>query len=225
MTAPTTRRSAAAARTAQLSEDEIVAASLRIVAREGLGSLTIRRLCDDLRVTAPAIYYYVPNKRALIERVAEAVVKPVQIPREGDWRERLIELSERVRDAYLRYPGLARYARFHRLSPTATTLADAVLGMLMEGGLDEAAALEAYDVLTALTFGQLIADPSDRVPRGRRPRRVGFLPQTPPAAELYPTLAQVRATLGTLDAGDTHRRGMELLLRGIVPQPSRRRKR
>src|SRR5690348_3935164 len=74
-----------------LSEDDVVAAALRLTRRVGLAGMSMRALADELGVTTMAAYYHVPNKEALLDLVANAVLNGVQIPADGDWTDRLIE--------------------------------------------------------------------------------------------------------------------------------------
>ena len=56
-----------------LSRDRIVSAALALVDQEGLASLSMRRLAAALGVDPMAIYYYLPNKAALLDAIVEAV--------------------------------------------------------------------------------------------------------------------------------------------------------
>lgn len=55
-----------------LSRERIVAAALELIDDEGLDALTMRALGQRLGVEAMALYYYFPNKAALLEAVAAA---------------------------------------------------------------------------------------------------------------------------------------------------------
>jgi len=74
----TTRRSKrATARSAQLTEQDIIDTAMRMVRRSDASQLSIRALAKELGVTPMAIYHYVPTKAALLDRVREAVLAMV----------------------------------------------------------------------------------------------------------------------------------------------------
>ena len=63
-----------------LSEEEIVAAALRVVHEDGLDKLSMRRLSRELGVSAMAPYYYVSDKRELLDLVATAALAGIARP-------------------------------------------------------------------------------------------------------------------------------------------------
>jgi AcrR family transcriptional regulator len=81
-----------------LSRESIVAVTRELIEREGLESVSLRRIAGLLGVTAPALYAHVNDKRDLLRAVAE-----------GEF-ERLIDLLERVDDP----DPLARIRQFSR---------------------------------------------------------------------------------------------------------------
>ncbi len=54
---------------AGLTHDQVVDAARKIIAAEGHEGLSLRRLANDLGVTAPAIYSHVDDKEALLKAV------------------------------------------------------------------------------------------------------------------------------------------------------------
>lgn len=57
-----------------ITREQIVEATLRILAEGGLGLFSMRRLADDLGVRVNTIYWHVPNKQELLAAAGEALL-------------------------------------------------------------------------------------------------------------------------------------------------------
>jgi AcrR family transcriptional regulator len=62
-----------------LTIEQIVDTAKRILAQDGLGGLTMRRLAQKLGVQPGATYYHVANKQDLLVAVAERILNQAQI--------------------------------------------------------------------------------------------------------------------------------------------------
>ena len=72
----------------QLSRDLIVAAALKVVETDGGAALTMRRVADEIGVSASALYGYVANKEELVQLVLERIIQEIRIPPEKiGWQE------------------------------------------------------------------------------------------------------------------------------------------
>lgn len=99
------------ARENQLSEEEIVAAALRLALRDGLDHLTMRGLAAALGVTPMAAYHYVPSKEALLHLVVSAVMsntKPIGSS-DAAWEDELRRYALQMWEELRRYPGVGTY--------------------------------------------------------------------------------------------------------------------
>jgi AcrR family transcriptional regulator len=89
-----------------LSEQHVVDAALRIVQRGGAEQLSMRALAKELGVTPMALYRYVPNKQALLDRVRDwalAMASSVSSRRKSSTPRSKSRLDlERIVDAGLR---------------------------------------------------------------------------------------------------------------------------
>src|SRR5215472_17568765 len=72
----------------QLSRDLVVAAALKVAEAGGGGALTMRRVADEIGVSASALYGYVANKEELVQLVLEQIIGEIPIPPPGgDWQD------------------------------------------------------------------------------------------------------------------------------------------
>jgi AcrR family transcriptional regulator len=69
------------------TSEEILGAADRLARREGIDKLTIRRLCADLQVTAPAIYSHFSSKDQLVAQLVDRILAGVDHPEADvdDW--------------------------------------------------------------------------------------------------------------------------------------------
>src|SRR3954454_9229024 len=73
---------------ARFTLDEVQAAALEIVDRDGLSALSMRTLGTALGTGPMTLYNYVKNRDELEELVAEAVIADMQLPdRRDDWAD------------------------------------------------------------------------------------------------------------------------------------------
>ena len=102
-----------------LTRQQIVAAAIALVDRDGLGALTMRKLAAELGVGPMTLYYHVPEKAALEDLIFDAVMSEVDFADDDpalDVEERAVRLGHALRTALLAHPNtvaitLSRSAR------------------------------------------------------------------------------------------------------------------
>lgn len=88
---PSTSTSPSTSRSQPLTVERIVDAAYRIVQRDGLGALSMRKLGAALDVDAMAVYHHVANKQALLALVTARAMSEATPPPEpsAPWRARI----------------------------------------------------------------------------------------------------------------------------------------
>lgn len=134
-----------------LTIDVIVATSVQLMQKEGLGGLSMRQLAAELQVTPTALYHHVKDKDQLLELCAERILAEVATPDpQLRWPVRLRGLILSYQRTFLRFPGLAHYLLVQRESSLASLQwAESILAVLQDAGLG---AQVATDVLMSMTF-------------------------------------------------------------------------
>ncbi|TDD96453.1 TetR/AcrR family transcriptional regulator C-terminal domain-containing protein [Actinomadura rubrisoli] len=90
------------------TRDTVIRAAILLADRDGLTSLTMRRLAAHLNVAPMALYRYIPDKDELLRQMADVAFGEEELPDPGPsgWRAKL-ELSARLQwRAYRRHPWL-----------------------------------------------------------------------------------------------------------------------
>lgn len=133
----------------------VVRTSLAIADAEGLDGLTMRRLASELDVTPMAIYHHVKNKEQLLDLVVDESLKELPaVDIDAPWTEELKRFFLGFHRLYLDHPTLAYLMAQRPLEgPTAVTVAERVLTLLVQAGLDDDQAAAALVTLLNFTIG------------------------------------------------------------------------
>jgi AcrR family transcriptional regulator len=134
-----------------LTREVIVAAALDLLVREGLSGLSLRKVAAELDTGAASLYVYVANLGELQSLVLDQALASVVLPDPGagDWRSRLKDMLISYFRTLCACPGLAHLALVTLPSgPNMLRITEALLGLLLEGGMPGARAAWAVDMLT-----------------------------------------------------------------------------
>lgn len=123
-----------------LSGEQIVAKAIELTDRDGLGGLSMRRLADELGITAMSLYGYVPSKAELLDVMSDRAYG--EIASRGDpaapWQTRLAVLARQHWALLLSHPWLLHIAASRPLlGPNVTALYDAELAAVDGLGLTD----------------------------------------------------------------------------------------
>jgi AcrR family transcriptional regulator len=143
-----------------VSREQIVAAADMIARRDGIGALTMRRLCTELGVTAPAVYRHFPAKELIEDQVIDDVIRRIDLPspEAGDWVERLRRCFISAHDIVGCYGGLAaRMGREMPRSPSAQRNAVYLRELLADADLGEEDAVKVVVAVFVYVWGHLLA--------------------------------------------------------------------
>ncbi|WP_371476724.1 TetR/AcrR family transcriptional regulator [Kitasatospora sp. NBC_00315] len=130
-----------------LTPEVIAQAALRVLEREGIDGLSMRKVGAELGVKAASLYWHVRNKEQLLDLLTDALMADAEPPpREGSWRDQLRAYSELHRRHLLGKRDAAKVTA-GRLAPGPhmLRLMEDQLGRLREAGFsDRDAALAGY---------------------------------------------------------------------------------
>ena len=215
----------------QLDRPRVVAAALRLLDQVGLDALTMRRLADELGVTAASLYRHVRDKDELLVLLADQISSQVPTMAEDvPWQDAFVQAAVAVRRMLLSHRDAARLlasvrpAGVHRLRHI-----EVVLRRLTQAGFgDREAAWAAYTFNNFVT--EFVADEvrvaGEAAAAGCSPRELLAQARAQlralPAAE-FPTLTRLADYVASDDAEAQFAFGLQLWLRGLESlQPARR---
>jgi len=196
---PATRRGPSRGTKKPITVDAIISTAFGIVEREGYAALTMRRVAAALETGPSSLYAHVVNKEDLDELLIGRLCAEIDLPEPdpATWRQQAISVCSRLRDQYMRYPGISR-AAFAVAPSNLDTLriSEGMLAILLAGGVDPQTAAWAIDALllyvnahsleVSLVREQLThGENSWVVSRAELLRRFAALPGTFPQTKRY----------------------------------------
>src|SRR4029077_5382572 len=139
-----------------ISREAIVTAAIRLLDREGLAALSMRRLAEELGTGAASLYWHVGSKDGLLDLVFDELIGEEQVP-EADpsrWQEQLKDIARAQRRISLRHPYLVRISIGRiPMGPNALRFSERVIAILRAGGLPPRLAVQGYLLLIATING------------------------------------------------------------------------
>ncbi|MFI0450225.1 TetR/AcrR family transcriptional regulator C-terminal domain-containing protein [Actinomadura sp. 6N118] len=153
-----------------LSRRRVLRAAVELADRDGLDSLTMRRLAQEVGAEAMSLYHHVANKEAVFDGVVEvilgeimAAVDEVEAPSpEEDWQAALRARILAAREVLLRHRWAPQvFETRTTVSPVVIAYLDHVVAILRAGGFSFDLAHRALHVLgsRALGFTQELFQP------------------------------------------------------------------
>lgn len=124
----------------KLDPDQVVRSAIRLADREGLEAVSMRRVADELGVSAMSLYGYVPSKAELLDVMVDRVYgePPASNATARGWRDGLAAIARRGWALHLAHPWLLRVARSRPvLGPNLTAWYDRELRAIDGLGLTD----------------------------------------------------------------------------------------
>ncbi|MGH9244885.1 MAG: TetR family transcriptional regulator [Acidimicrobiales bacterium] len=214
----------------RLNRRQVLEAALRLVDRDGLDELSMRKLAAELGVEAMSLYKHVANKDDLLAGLADLVWAEIAAaaPARDDWPAWLRTVGHAVRDVVHRHPRALPVLVSGDVSPVSALelFADQLerRGPAAPGPDQAVSALRAVTafalgcVVTELCcFGPVPAN-RDETERQRLLRVSRALPPDTPDRLLDTALA----VCGDCDAEKMFTEGLDLIVAGAQPRHRRR---
>jgi AcrR family transcriptional regulator len=139
-----------------LSRDRVLQAAVGIADKEGLGSLTMRKLGHDLDVEAMALYRHVQGKSDILDGIVDLVLSEIDLsPFSDNWRMSLRASGISAHEALLRHPwacGLVLSPNL-RTIPSRMLYIESILARLRAAGYSPFAASRGYHAIDSHILG------------------------------------------------------------------------
>ncbi|KAB1146641.1 TetR family transcriptional regulator [Streptomyces luteolifulvus] len=223
------RRASDRGRYGRLSRERVLAAALELVDREGLSTLSMRRLGAELGVEAMALYRYASSKDALLDGLVEALYLELEdrlgaepenaASTEKAWRGELHRIARAMYEVCLAHPRAVPLLSTRMLAvplvrrpPAVLKEHERVLALLREAGLDEAATSAVFRAFTAWLLGYVSVELRPMVdnPEETDPAfRLGLHRLSP---QELPTLRETAAALADPGGPEGLAAGLDALL-------------
>lgn len=138
-----------------MSRERVLNAAIGLADRSGLGSLSMRKLAQQLGVEAMTLYHYVASKNEILDGIVDMVVAEVELPTtDTDWKLAVRRTAISAHEVLQAHPWAASLL----LSPSRVSQArlrymDALLGTLRGAGFSPEMTDHAYHALDSHIMG------------------------------------------------------------------------
>ena len=145
---------------AQLSRDDIVAAAIKVLDRDGLDVFSMRGMAAELGTAATsALYWRVANKNDLLELTVDEVLAGALVEARGDWREQVTEVLTAAYQALWEHPWAAQLLPTHAgLGPNYQALTERVQSILAAAGFKGTHLDSAVSAVIHYLIGSAVTD-------------------------------------------------------------------
>jgi AcrR family transcriptional regulator len=209
---------------APLTREAIIEAALRVLDRDGVDGLSMRRVGEELGTGAASLYWHVRNKEELLQLLFERVTGDIELPDPDParWQEQLRELARVMRRGMTRHRDIARISLGRIPSgPSIAVLSEWLFTLLRPVGIPDRAIAYVGDV-AGLYVGAYAYEESLGLasPTGEElpPEEIVQMFKSYVRSLPEDRFPQTRAAADLLFAGDPDDRfefGIDLLIRGL----------
>jgi AcrR family transcriptional regulator len=208
----------------QVSRSVILQSALRIVDRDGVDGLSMRRLSEEVGRDPTVIYRHVANKAAVLDGVAEMVLGQLRVDTaDPDWTTQLRAVAHDFRRLALAHPNVVPLLATR---PLATPLGRRPLGMLRpledvltlltSAGFSGADALHIYRVLFGYLHGHILTELQEVIERPEETDDVLRRGLHRLTLSEFPQVRALASALANYDGAAELDRGLDLLLLGLT---------
>jgi AcrR family transcriptional regulator len=207
-------------RRAPLTRERVLAAAVDLADRDGIASLSMRKLAQELGVEAMSLYHHVANKDAILDGLIDLVFGEIDLPvGEADWKAAMRRRAISAREVLRRHPWATGLME-SRSTPGPATLRhhDAVLGILRTAGFPLELAAHAYSLLDSYIYGFALQETSLPFNTPEETAEVAQAMMAEFPADAYPHLTEI-AVEHVLQPGYSYASeylfGLDLILDGL----------
>ena len=138
-----------------LNKERVLAAAVALADADGVESVSMRRIAQELGVEAMSLYNHVANKDEILDGLVEAVAGEIEPPPDGvDWKSALRHILVSAHETLLRH----RWAQSLWMArgapgPARLRYAESILRTLREAGFSAELTYHAFHIVEALVLG------------------------------------------------------------------------
>ncbi len=207
-----------------VSRSAILRVALRIVDRDGVDGLSMRRLSEEVGRDPTVLYRHISNKAELLDLVAEAVLGQLQVDTaDPDWAAQLRAVAHDFRRLALEHPNVVPLlvtrplaTPLGRRPPGMLRPLEDVLALLTSAGFTGDDALHIYRVIFGYLHGHILTELQEVVERPEETDDVLRLGLHRLSAVEFPQVRALASALGCYDGAAELDRGLDLLFIGLT---------
>jgi TetR/AcrR family transcriptional regulator, tetracycline repressor protein len=211
-----------APRRVPITRAAIVETALRLLDRDGLDALSMRRIADELDTGPASLYRHVGSKDGLLDLVFDRVIGEQEVPDPDPerWREQVKQVARTMRATIARHPAIARIS-LGRIptGPNALQYIERLLAILRAGGLSDNLAVDGSQLLMLVVNGFGLEENVDATPAQAVEVVRDYFSSLPP--ERFPNLVAVAAELTNVDTDARFELLLDFFVDGLAARAGR----
>ena len=190
-----------------LNKERILRAAVALADTDGVESLSMRKIAEELDVVPMALYRHVANKDEMLDGMVDLVVAEIDPPETGlDWKEAMRRRILSARRMLQRHPWGARVLE-SRTEPTPAVIGyiDEMIGLFLAGGFTIELTHHALHAMGSRMFGftqELFDDTPEVEPEIEKEMYEAM-------AQAYPNIGQMIAIVMHDDSSRVGERGCD----------------
>jgi AcrR family transcriptional regulator len=211
-----------------LTRERVLRAAIRLADGGGIGSLSMRRLGQELGVEAMSLYNHVADREDIVDGIVDLVFAEIDLPTGTDWRKAMRRRAISLREVLLHHPWATPLMESRtNAGPANLRHHDAVIGSLRGAGFTIEGAARVFSVINGYVYGFALQERSlpFQTPKELAAVADGVLRQM---GDAYPHLAEMivkHALKPGYDYAKEFTAGLDLILDGVerlMPRPRRK---
>ncbi|WDS38014.1 TetR/AcrR family transcriptional regulator C-terminal domain-containing protein [Pseudoxanthomonas sp.] len=122
-----------------IKQEHIIEAAFTLLDEAGIEGVSLRKLACRLGIRAPSLYWHFKSKQALIDALADALIRDVarDVPQGQHWRATLRQVADEFRSGFKAHRDGARvYAGTFIATENVLRVGETCIGALVEAGAD-----------------------------------------------------------------------------------------
>lgn len=143
-----------------LSRERALSAALELADKDGIASLSMRKLALELGVEAMSLYHHVANKDDILGGMVDLVFAEIELPAKGDdWKPAMRDRARSARAAMRRHPW-AISIMDSRTEPGPATLRhhNAVIACCRAAGFSVELTAHAFSLIDSYIYGFVLQE-------------------------------------------------------------------
>jgi len=152
---------------AGLTRDQVLRAAVRLADRDGVESLSMRKLARELDVEAMTLYHHVQNKHSLEDAIVEYVLAQslTPPPASAGWQEVVAGHAQELHRGLTKHPGaVLLFASRTAVTPRTLAILEGLLHVLRDAGFAPRTALHLIYAVAGAVVGQHLASAGEPPP-------------------------------------------------------------
>jgi AcrR family transcriptional regulator len=202
-----------------LSRERVLRAAFELTDKDGVESLSMRRLARELGVEAMSLYHHVGSKSALLDGMVDLVFSEIELPTGTGWKSAMRRRAVSARAVLSHHPwAIALMESRSTPGPANLRHHDAVIGCLRQAGFPVALAAHAYSLLDAYIYGFALQEASLPFDTPEDTAEVAQSIMAGFPADAYPHLTELavqHVLQPGYDYGNEYDFGLDLILDGL----------